>query len=131
MPRLRWSPSGAPTTPCTGAARAGSEAISNPAAPPNSARRPMPSAADIESAAVEGVDVGLTKAARVARQRMFEGGERQPGLCQRARVAARQMRMEHPGGEGIAGAGAVDDAGDADFVRLVRSVPQEIGRAHV
>src|SRR3546814_5583267 len=89
MPRLRWSPSGAPTTPCTGAARAGSEAISNPAAPPNSARRPMPSAADIESAAVEGVDVGLTKAARVARQRMFEGGERQPGLCQRAHVAAR------------------------------------------
>src|SRR3546814_3065215 len=84
----------------------------------------MPSAADIESAAVEGVDVGLTKAARVARQRMFEGGERQPGLCQRARVAARQMRMEHPGGEGIAGADAVDDAGDVDFVRLVRSVPQ-------
>src|SRR3546814_8871590 len=84
----------------------------------------MPSAADIESAAVEGGDVGLTKAARVARQRMFEGGERQPGLCQRARVAARQMRMEHPGGEGIAGADAVDDAGDVDFVRLVRSVPQ-------
>src|SRR3546814_10131738 len=92
------------------------------------ARRPIPSAADIEPAAVEGVDVGLSEAARIARQRMLETGEREAGLGQRARVAARQMRVEHPRGEGVASADAVDDAGHVDLAGLVRSIPRVAAR---
>src|SRR3546814_11916734 len=55
---------------------------------------------------------------------MLETGEREAGLGQRARVAARQMRVEHPRGEGVASADAVDDAGHVDLVGLVRSIPQ-------
>src|SRR3546814_185905 len=86
--------------------------------------RRVSSAPDIESAGVKGVEVGLSETARVARQRMFEAGEREARFGHRARIAARQVRVEHARRKGVAGADAVDDAGDVDLGRLVAIVAQ-------
>src|SRR3546814_19230184 len=94
--------------------RAKSGGASTRALPAASKARRVSSAPDIESAGVKGVDVGLSETARVVRQRMFEAGEREARFGHRAPLAARPVPVEHARRKGVAGADAVDDAGDAE-----------------
>src|SRR3546814_3021455 len=98
--------------------RAKSGGASTRALPAASKARRVSSAPDIESAGVKGVDVGLSETARVARQRMFEAGEREARFGHRARIAARQVRVEHARRQGVAGADAVDDRSEEHTTAL-------------
>src|SRR3569623_2507494 len=109
-------PAGARTMPSPAANAGPLTASAAPA--PITARRRQPSAPDIETSREIGVDIGLAEQAGVAGQRMLARGARQPGARGVLAVAARAQRVEHPGGEGIARADTVADAGEGDFAGL-------------
>src|SRR4051794_18530811 len=89
------------------------------ARPASSARR-LILAADVALSGEEGVDVALREQARVARQRVFEAGQRQPGMDCGFKIEALPNAVKDARGEGIAGADPVDDPGDDDFLGLRR-----------
>ena len=70
------------------------------------------------------VDVGLAEAARIAGQRMFEGGQREARFGHRPRIAPRQMGVEYPGGKGVTRADPVDDPGHRDLLGLDMVAPR-------
>src|SRR3546814_5819695 len=95
--------------------RAKSGGASTRALPAASKARRVSSAPDIESAGVKGVDVGLSETARVARQRMFEAGEREARFGHRARLAARQVRVGPARRNGVGRAEHADEMGRASW----------------